>query len=427
MTTLAGVLLLFLFIVIELPIALAMMLSGAIGLWMTGGMDALWGSLLTLPLSAVASYEFVMVPMFILMANMILGSGISKELFDIARIWTGRTKAGLAYATVITGAAFGAICGSSAASAATLSSTTIPGMVREGYDKRLAAGVVGISGSLAMLIPPSSAMIIYALLANLNVAHMLIAGVIPGILAALTIALTVRCLIFLNPQHAPQSRSYSIREKIAALRHAWPFFVLFIAVTVTIYTGVATPTEASGIGAFVAFLLACWRRMSWRSFCTAFTATVRASCMIGFIVLGAQFFGQFLTLAQFTPNLFRVIEQTQLSGTWIIFALVLLYLILGCFMELVAMLILTVPIVSPLIVHLGYDPVWFAVITIMLGEIGVLTPPLGINVFIISKYTNISIVDGFRGSIPHVLAHLLLIGLLIVFPSLVMWLPETMR
>jgi len=270
-------------------------------------------------------------------------------------------------------------------------------------------------------------MIIYALLANLNVAHMLIAGVIPGILAALTIALTVRCLIFLNPQHAPQSSSYSIREKIAALRHAWPFFLLFIAVTVTIYTGVATPTEASGIGAFVAFLLAYWRRMSWRSFCSAVTATVRASCMIGFIVLGAQFFGQFLTLAQFTPNLFRVIEQTQLNGAWIIFALVLLYLILGCFMELVAMLILTVPIVSPLIVHLGYDPVWFAVITIMLGEIGVLTPPLGINVFIISKYTNISIVDGFRGSIPHVLAHLLLIGLLIVFPSLVMWLPETMQ
>ena len=426
MITAIGTILLFVLLIIGLPVALAMALSGAVGLWMVGGISALIGQLIGTPLTALHSYEFIMVPMFILMANFVLVSGVSQELFTIARTWTGRVRGGLGYATVLTGAAFGAICGSSTAAAATLSSTSMPGMIREGYEKKMAAGLVAITGTLSMLIPPSGAMVIYALLAGMNVAQLLIAGIVPGILAAITIMLTIKFLLWLNPEDAPMSQQYTMKEKLGSLRKAWSFILLFVAVTVVIYTGVATPTEASALGALVAFLLAVGRGASVSAIWRALVMTARASCMIGFIILGAHFFGYFLTLTQFTPSLFRFLEASQVNPTVILACLVLMYLVLGCFMDLIAILILTVPIVHPLIIHLGYDPIWFGVITIMLGEIGLLTPPLGLNVFVISKYTGIPLVDAFKGSMPHVVSHLILIILLMMFPQLILWLPGTM-
>ncbi|PRX10748.1 UNVERIFIED_ORG: tripartite ATP-independent transporter DctM subunit [Martelella mediterranea] len=414
-------------LVIGLPVAIALAIAGGVGLYMLGGPQLFTGILTTTPLSAVNSYEFVMIPMFILMANFIVVSGVSEDMFQIARKWTGRTPGGLAHATALTGAAFGAISGSSTASAATLASTTIPGMIKQGYNPGFASGVVAISGTLAMLIPPSGAMIIYALLADMSVAHLLIAGVVPGLLVTATIMLTIFAWVYLRPGDAPVAQSYSWSEKIRSLGGAWSFLLLFAAVTVVIYTGIGTPTEASAIGAFIAFLLALSRRTPLRSFVRAGLSTLEASCMIAMIFLGAQVFVYFLTMTQVTQSLVSWLIASEIPSIVILIAILLIYLVLGCFMDLIAMLILTVPIVSPLVTQLGYDPVWFAVITIVMGEIGVLTPPLGINVFVISKYTKMPVNVVFRGSYPHVLAHLILVAVLVAFPALVLWLPSTMN
>jgi C4-dicarboxylate transporter, DctM subunit len=422
-----GFSLLFALMIIGVPVAFALALSGAVGLYFVGGASLAMGIIATTPLGAINSYEWVMLPMFIFMANLVMISGVGDDMFTIARTWVGRVPGGLAHATALTGAAFGAIMGSSTAAAATLASTTIPGMIRNGYEPRLAAGVVAISGTLSMLIPPSGAMIIYALLADMSVAQLLIAGIVPGILVTLTVILTVLMLIWRNPDHGPRTEGYSIREKLVSLRLAWPFILLFTTVTVVIYTGVATPTEASALGALTALGLALLRGVTWRNVLRAARSTAETSCMLAMIVMAAHLFVYFLTMTQTTQNLIAFTAESGMHRFTILLIVLLLYLVLGCFMELISMLILTIPIVVPLMDHLGYDLVWVAVLTIVMGEIGVLTPPLGMNVFVIASTTGMNVKDVFCGSFPHVIAHFFLVALLLAFPALVTWLPSTMR
>ena len=427
MATFAGLALLLGFLALGLPVALSLALAGAAGLLMVGGFDTAAGILASTPLGAIHNYEFVAIPMFILMANLITASGISDDLFRAAKIWTGRTPGGLAHATALTGAAFGAISGSSTAAAATLSSTSIPGMIRQGYDPRLASGVVAISGTLAMLIPPSVAMVLYAIIADLSVGQLLIAGIVPGILVTLTIILTVFFLVWRNPEHAPGAEGYTMREKLVSLKTSWSFLVLFMCVTGVIYLGIGTPTEASALGALAALGLALLRRTRWSRIRRAVVVTAEASCMIALIIVGAEVFGYFLTLTQTTQSLINYLAESGIPSWVLLLAVLLLYLVLGCVMDLIAMQILTVPIVAPLMMQLGYDPIWFAVITIVMAEVGMVTPPLGMNVFVISKYTGMPVGLVFRGSYPHVVAHLLLVMVLVLFPQLVTWLPATMR
>lgn len=418
--------LLFFLLLIGLPVALALGLAGSVGLYLVGGAQVVIGILGTTPLASVQSYEFAAIPMFILMANFIICSGVSDDMFNVAKTWMGRTPGGLAHATALTGAAFGAISGSSTAAAATLSATSIPGMLQHGYSPKLATGVAAISGTLAMLIPPSVAMVIYGLLSNMNVGVLLIAGVVPGLVITFTIMATVAVLVWMNPKHAPPGRSYTFREKIASMRHAWTFIFLFLLVTGAIYTGIATPTEASAFGAVGALILCLVRRVPAKKLINALVVTAQASCMIAFIILGALIFGYFLTLTQLTQNLATYLQASGLPPWSILIMVLFLYLVLGCFMDLVAMLILTVPVVHPLMVQLGYDPVWFAVITVVMGEVGMVTPPLGMNVFVISKYTRIPVNVIFEGSIPHVIAHLIAVAVLVAFPAIILWLPQTM-
>lgn len=422
-----GVVLLLVLLALGLPVALTLAAAGSAGLYLLSGMDTLLGILTSTPLSSLQSYDFVAVPMFILMANFIIISGVSDDMFEVAKTWMGRVPGGLAHATALTGAAFGAISGSSTAAAATLSATSIPGMVKQGYDMRLAAGVAAISGTLAMLIPPSIAMVLYALIANMSVAKLLIAGIIPGLLVTLTIILTVVVLVLLNPGHAPVAKSYTLWEKIRSMRSAWTFIALFAVVSGSIYMGIATPTETSAMGALAAGLLAWKRKASLKDLRRAFVTAAEASCMIALVVIGAQVFGYFVTMAQVTQGLVTAVGAAGLEPWVVLLIVIVIYLILGCFIDLVTTLILTVPIVAPLMTSLGYDPIWFAVIVIVTCEVGMVTPPLGFNVFVISKYTGIPVNDVFRGSYPHVAAHILLIAVLCFFPSLVTWLPSTMK
>ncbi|WBU52054.1 TRAP transporter large permease [Paracoccus sp. SCSIO 75233] len=422
----AGFILLVVLMVVGMPVAIALSISGAVGLYLVGGVDLAAGIVAATPLGSVNGFEWVMLPMFILMANLVMISGIGQDMFDIAKIWVGRIPGGLAHATAITGAGFGAISGSSTAAAATLASTTIPGMIKQGYNPQLAAGVVAISGTLSMLIPPSGAMVIYALLADMSVAHLLIAGVIPGLLVTLTIVLTVLFLIWRHPEHGPSAESYSWGEKIRSLRKAWTFMLLFAAVTVVIYTGVATPTEASALGALTALALSVLRGVTFKQVLNAARSAVETSCMLALIIVGAHLFVYFLTMTQAAQGLIGFLAEAGIDRFWILLFVLLMYLVLGCFMDLIAMLILTIPIVVPLMDSLGYDLIWVAILTIIMGEIGVLTPPLGMNVYVISSTTGMKLGDVFRGSVPHVIAHLILLAVLVAFPALVTWLPSTM-
>ncbi|NBX88611.1 MAG: TRAP transporter large permease subunit, partial [Betaproteobacteria bacterium] len=369
-----GLVVLFLMLIFGMPVAFALGVAGMVGLYLKGGLAMVLGFLLTTPLSTTSSYELLTIPMFMLMAEFIIVSKIAEELFDSAKVWLGRTPGGLAISTALAGAGFGAISGSSTASASTLSGTSIPAMLKNNYDPRLAAGVVAISGTLAMLIPPSIAIVLYGLIAQVSIGKLLVAGIVPGILVTLVIILTVLVLVAINPSHAPAGARYTVREKIASLRVVGPMLSLIMLVTGCVYLGIATPTEAASLGAFGAMVIALMRKkLNWSSLLEVFHKAAHTSCMIILIVICAQIFGYYFTLTGFTQELISYVGHLDVSR-WVIFALIiLLYLVLGCIMDQVAILFLTVPVVLPLIMSLGFDPIWFGIIVIVTAEVGLVT------------------------------------------------------
>jgi len=419
--------LLFGLLAIGTPVGFAMAFSGSIGLLIVGGTGALFGILQTAPLSTVSSYELITIPMFLLMADLVLLSGVADDLFQTASAWVGRIPGGLGMATALAGAGFGAICGTSTASAATLSSTSLPAMIRQGYEPKMAAGVVAISGTLSMLLPTSVALVIFGLLAEVNIGKLLISGIIPAILITITIMATIYLLVWLDPSRAPRTVSVPWSERFALLWQVSPMVALFSVVTGTIYLGIATPTEASAFGAFGAFLLAIVKGKITPA--TLYHTLLRAShgtCMIMMILVGASIFGYFFTLTHVTQDLVAWVGSLPTSR-WVIITLILCgYIVLGSFMDQIAILVLTVPIVIPLIKTLGFDPIWFGVIKIVTAEVGMITPPVGLNCFIVARYANRPVAEVFQGTFPHFIAHLIAIAVLVAFPSIILWLPSHM-
>jgi tripartite ATP-independent transporter DctM subunit len=427
MTPLIVLGLLFSLLSIGVPVGFAMAFAGSTGLVIVGGTPALFGILQTAPLSTVSSYELITIPMFLLMADLVLLSGVADDLFKTASAWVGRIPGGLAMATALAGAGFGAICGTSTASAATLSSTSLPAMIRQGYEPKMAAGVVAISGTLSMLLPTSVALIIFGLLAEVNIGKLLISGIIPAILVTITIMTTIYYLVWLDPSRAPSAKSVPWREKFELLWQVGPMAALFSIVTGTIYLGIATPTEASAFGAFGAFLLAMLKgKITPSSLYRTLRRACHGTCMIIMILVGASIFGYFFTLTHVTQDLVAWIGSLPASR-WIIITLILCgYIVLGSFMDQIAILVLTVPIVVPLIKNLGFDPIWFGVIKIVTAEVGMITPPVGLNCFIVARYANRPVAEVFRGTFPHFIAHLIAIAILVAFPSVILWLPSHM-
>lgn len=412
---------------IRCPVGFALSISGALGLYLVGGTQAVFGVLSSMPRDTASAYEFLTIPMFLLMAEFVLRSGVADDLFRAASAWFGRIPGGLGIATALAGAGFGAICGSSTASAATLSSTSLKAMLEQGYEPRMASGAVAISGTLAMLIPPSIAMVIYGLLADVGIAQLLIAGIIPGLLVTFTIGATVFLLAKINPEHAPLAPAMPLREKIALLKGIGPMLVLLMAVSGVIYTGIATPTEAAALGALFAGLLFIIRRgFVLGEMTDLLRRAIRTSCMIGIILLGAHIFSTFFALTQTTQALVTWVGQLDVNPWTIMIVLLVIYLILGCFLDQMAILVLTIPIVAPLVQSLGFDLIWFGIVVIVIAELGLVTPPMGLNAFVVSKYSNIPVTQVFWGIVPHVLAHFVVIALLLIFPAIVLWLPSQM-
>ncbi|WP_434050140.1 TRAP transporter large permease [Marinobacter salarius] len=418
-------LLLFFLLMIGIPVAISLAISGAAGILIANGLDVLLGILSASPGSALTTYELLTVPMFILMAEFMGVSGITNSLFSAVSKWTQKINGGVGIAAVITGAAFGAISGSSTAAAATLGKISTPAMVEQGYTPKMAGSIAAISGTIAMLIPPSIALIFYGLLSGVSIGDLLIAGIVPGILVTLTIAITIKLLLLKNPV-GKSEQTYSLKEKIASVKVAGPFILLFAIVTGLIYTGIATPVESSALGALGALLLALKSgNLGSKAFKQALINTSCISAMIGLIIVCAHIFGYFITMTGVTRNLVNYVGALDVSPYFVLFLLVILYLVLGLFLDLISILILTIPVVLPVVVALGFDPIWFGVIVILLSEIGIVTPPVGMNVFIVAKVADVPVRDLFSGVIPYILMLLGLISILIAFPEIVLWLPST--
>ncbi|SEI90839.1 TRAP transporter, DctM subunit [Bhargavaea ginsengi] len=428
MTVAIPLLLLVLFLAFGMPIAFALGVSGAIGLLMFSGIDSFLGILQTTPYDSVKSFLMSAIPMFILMAAFMTVSGIMKDLFNAAYKWLGRLPGGLGIATVFAGAMMGAVSGSSQASAAAMAKAAAPEMRKYNYSTAFTMGVISMSGTLAVMIPPSIILILYGILTETGVGSLLIAGIVPGILTALGYIIVIFVWVSMKPEIAPKIEVVpTLREKFASLKNIWPMLLIIIAVIGGIYSGFVTATEAGALGAFITFLVVLLMgRLSMKKMGVALNDTIKSTTMIMTIIIGAHIFSYFLTITQVTQKLVVFVEGLDVSRYWILAFIIILYLILGFFMDQIAILILTLPLTFPIIVSLGFDPIWFGIIVTKTVEIGLVTPPVGMNVFVATGAAGVKTAEGFKGVTWFVLTDLLILLVLILMPFLTLWLPEMM-
>jgi len=423
-----GIIALFALMLLEVPIAIAMLAVGIAGFAYV--VD--WGPAAFMAADTayrtVHNYNLSVIPLFILMGNLITRADISKELFDLAYRFAGHLRGGLAISTVFAGAMFSALCGSSLATVATLGKVAYPSMKRYGYSDTLAAGSVASAGTLGIMIPPSVAFIVYGVMTGTDIGKLFIAGILPGLLGVLLYVGAIVVATRIDPESGPAGARSTWRERIAGLRGAGAVILLFSLVIGGIYGNFFTPTEAAGVGAVGALVITLWRRkLTFRLFYITLAETAVTSAVIFVIMVGAQIFGTFINVAGFTSFLSSTISSMDLSPWVVIAGIIVLYLVLGCLLEGMSMLLLTLPIVYPLVTGMGFDPIWFGVLAVTLIEIGLITPPLGMNVFVLnSALPQIPLRTIFRGVIYFVLADIVRIAFIILFPAVALFLPSLM-
>ena len=425
-TTIAILILLFFLLLNGMPVGFALLVSGSTGLFAIAGMPTLLGVLKSSPYEQAASFSLSTIPMFILMAELLTAGRVTRELFSACNTWLGRMRGGLSFASVTAGVLLAAISGSSSASAGTLASAAYPEMKRYGYNQAFATGVVATVGTLAMMIPPSIGLVLFGIFTETSVSQLLMAGIVPGLMTAAGYGITIFVITRIRPEAAPASdQKYTTREKMNSLVPIWPVVVLMVVMIGAIYSGVITPTEAGAVGSLAALLLALVkRRMSWSDFRNAIENATRNSAMIFMIIIGAMVFGVFLTLTGSTQDLIATIHQSGMSKWWVFLAFIVMYVILGFFLDQLAILILTLPLVFPIMMSLGFNPVWLGIVFVKTAEIGLVSPPLGLNVYIVSAVTKVPVSTVFRGITPFLIADFVVLGLIIGFPLLVLYIPQ---
>ena len=412
-----------------LHVGLVIGLVGFLGMAYLSGGSAALGVLRTVPYTTVASYGMSIVPLFILMGSFSFHSGLSTDLYWTTYRWLGRLPGGLAMATVFACAGFAAASGSSLATAATLGTVALPEMRRYKYDDRLATGSIAAGGTIGILIPPSVVLVIYAILTEQSIGKLFLAGFIPGVLEAVFYVATIYILCKHNPLLGPVGAKTSFKEKVISLKNTWGIIVLFALVMGGIYTGIFSPTEAAGIGAMGAFLFALGRRkLTWQNFTASIMETGKATSMTFLILIGAMFFGYFLAVTRLPFTMAEFASGLAVNRYIILMAILAIYFFLGCIMSSIAMVLLTVPIFFPVIVALGFDPIWFGIIIVRVVEIGVITPPVGLNVYIIYGVAkDVPLYTIFRGVIPFLIADFCHVALLIMVPQISLFLPSLMN
>jgi len=414
---------------LRLPIAFAMGITGLVGLIYVGGWGPGLAQLRIAPYTVASSYTLSVIPLFILMGQFAYHSELSSELFATAYKWLGRLRGSLAMATIASCAAFGAVCGSSPATAATMGIVAIPEMRKYHYDSALACGATAAGGGLGVLIPPSVVLILYGLMAEESLGALFMAGIIPGIFLALIWMITIYVMVLRNPKLAPPGPEVTMKDKLKSLKGIWGMVALFGLVLGGIYGGLFTPTEAGAAGAVGAFLFAAGRKkMNWKIFKSSLLETGSMTAMIFLILIGATIFGYFLAVTRVPMTMASFLSELEVSRYIIFVGIFFVYLFLGCLMSSLAMIILTVPIFNPAVTALGFDPIWFGVIIVLAVELGVITPPVGINVYVIKGVVkDIPVTTIFRGALPFVITGLLFVAILTAFPQIALFLPSLMK
>jgi C4-dicarboxylate transporter DctM subunit len=423
-----GILFLFVLLALRMQIGFCMALVGFLGFAVLTSFGPSFSLLGMEAFKTGTAYSLTVIPLFILMGQFANHSRMGYEIYDTVYRWLGFLPGGLSMATTAACAGFAAISGSSLATAATMGMVALPEMKRFKYDDSLATGCIAAGGTLGILIPPSTVLIIYGILTEQPIATLFIAGILPGVLLSLLFIATIYILTKAKPSLGPPGPRFTMKERIYSLKGTWSLLLLFFLVIGGLYTGWFTPTEAAGVGAFGAFSITIIkRRLTWDNLKGSVTETAKTTAMVFAILIGANVFGYFLTVSQIPDQLSTWISGLGLNNYVVMALLIFVYIILGCFMEGLAIMVLTIPIVFPMVMDMGFDPIWFGIIITLVMEMSLITPPVGVNVFIISGVAkDVPMYTIFRGIFPFWVAMLVCIILLLVFPQIALFLPVTM-
>ena len=423
-----GIFILIILILARMHIGISMGIVGFLGFVYIAGWEPAMGILRTVPYTTFASADMSVIPLFILMGSFAFAAGMSEDLYRTVHKIFGHFRGGLAMATVAACACFAAISGSSLATAATLGKVAMPEMKKYNYDTALATGSIAAGGSIGILIPPSVILIIYGILTEQSIGKLFLAGFIPGVMEAVFYIITIYILTRRHPELGPPGPRTTTKEKFLSFLKTWEVIVLFIVVIGGIYLGIFTPTEAAGVGAFFTFLFAgLRRRMTWENFKTSLSSTTQTTGMLFLIVLGAMILGYFFSVTRLPFELATMVGALPVNRYVILMLILLVILLLGCLMDSLAIVLLTIPVFYPLILHLGFDPIWFGIIVVRVTEMGLITPPVGLNVFIIQGITQVPMETIFRGVIPFLIADFCQIIVLVLLPEIVLFLPNLMH
>lgn len=423
-----GLLTVLLLIMARVPVGVAMLSVGFVGFASITGMRPASFMTAQTTFSTVNSYSLSVLPLFLLMGNLINRSRISHELYDAAHACFGHLRGGLAHATILACGGLAAISGSSMATTASMGRVAYPSMRRYGYADILSSGSIAAGGTLGILIPPSVVLLVYAILTDTSISKLFVAGIVPGLLAIGLYMLTIALIACLRPDWGPAAEPVAWAARRKALAKVWPVLALFTLVMGGIYLGVFTPTEAAGIGAMGALLFALARRaLDWRGLFDTLVETAVTSAMIFFVIIGAMVLGNFLNIAGLPRMLRGAIAGLDMSPMQVLIVICLIYVALGMVLESMSMILLTVPIVFPVVTALGIDPVWFGILIVMVVEISLVTPPIGLNIYVLrSVLPHLSLRTLFGGVLLFIVPDLLKLALIITFPGLVLWLPSLM-
>ena len=427
-----GIIIMLALFMTRMPVAYVMTLVGFVGfsfmISTKGGLNLLSRNIY----EAFSSYGLTTVPLFILMGQFAFNSGISRNLYDTAYKFFGYTRGGLAMATVTACTAFGAVCGSSPATAATMATVGLPEMRRYNYNDELASGAVASGGGLGMIMPPSVVLIVYGVLTEQSIGALFVAGIFPAILLTFLFILCIHVRCRISPEQGPRGEKFTWEEKLKSLSGMGDTILVFLLVMGGLFWGIFTPTEAAAVGAFGVLAVAIVRRrMTWAGFVKSLNETLRTSCMVLFLIAGAVVLGKFLAVTRIPFNISTWISGLALPPYMVLGVIVLVYFVGGCLMDALALVMLTIPIFYPIILNLGYDPIWFGVIIVLVTQMGVITPPVGINVYVVFGVAQ-GVVDGiplesiFKGIIPFLIAIIVGIIIMVIFPQIILVLPQLM-
>jgi tripartite ATP-independent transporter DctM subunit len=413
----------------RVPLAIAMGLVGFAGLWWMRGLNPAMASVTSTVYESGFEYTLSVVPLFILMGNFVTRAGMSRELYRAAYTLVGHFRGGLGMATVMACAGFGSVCGSSIATAATMTKVAYPSMKEHGYSGQLAAGAIAAGGTLGILIPPSTILVIYGLVTETNIGKLFAAGLIPGILAVVMMCLTIAFLTWRKPELGPAAERSSWAERLSAFKDVWAVAVLFVVVMGGIYGGVFTTTEGAGVGAFGAFLIALLRgSLNFKVTLEILTDSARTTGMLFMILVGALVFANFMNFTSMPNDLKNLVSSHNISPMTVMIFICAIYIILGAAMEELSIVLLTLPVFFPLVVSLGFDPVWFGIVIVLVVMIGLISPPVGMNMFVVrNMLPELSTMTVFKGVLPFVYTLIAVLALLVAFPQIALFLPQALK